>query len=216
MIFVLLLVRFIWILAIEIIHNRNKQVKSSSKEIVQSAAIMTFGGAKGAVTLAIMFTIPATLANGQPFPGRQILLFIAGGVVVITLVLSNFILPLLMPSKEKIIAVQEEEMKEDLAIITIDILRKVIEDLNDMVNDENRSAIQSVIKSYSNRITSIKKRHDFDYSLNIAYRKKAFFWEREYITEQLIKQNITPKIARKYLRQLGNKEDLLENHTSLT
>lgn len=156
------------------LHNKKECGKYLTKATWQSAAIMTFGGPKGAVTLAIMFTIPTTLINGQAFPGRQILFFIAGGVVVLTLILSNFILPLLMPRKEKARIIAEEGRKDDLAIVTIDILRNVIEDLTDLINDENRHAIQSVIKAYSNRIALIKKHHDFDDELNVSYRRKAY------------------------------------------
>lgn len=146
----------------------------SFKDNFHSALIMTIGGAKGAVTMGILFTIPAMLATGAPFPGRSIILFIGGGVIVVTVVLANFMLPILMPHTEKLKAEKEEGMREDLAVVTIQILRKVIEDLNALANDENRAAIQNVINNYSNRIASIKKSFDFDDELNIYYRQKAY------------------------------------------
>lgn len=170
----MVLIRFIWIYVLEGINSKKEDCKFFKKDNLQSALIMTIGGAKGAVSLAIMFTIPVTLLNGQAFPRRQILLFIAGAVVIFSIILSNFILPLLMPRKEKDKVIAEEGRKEDLAVVTIDILRKVIEDLTSMINVENRTAVQSVIKAYSNRIALIKKRHDFEDSLNISYRKKAY------------------------------------------
>ena len=39
---------------------------------------MTFGGAKGTITLSLMFTIPYTIADGEWFPMRDELIFIAG------------------------------------------------------------------------------------------------------------------------------------------
>lgn len=177
---------------------------------------MTIGGAKGAVTMSIMFSIPVLLPNGAPFPGRSILLFISAGVVIITLILTNFLLPILMPKGEKLKAKKAAGMKEDLAIATIDVLRQVIEELTSQINDDNRSAIQNVVNSYSKRITMIKKSNDFDIKLNMQARAKAYQFEREFVTTQFRKQNIKPKIARKYLSQLGSKEDLLEHHTSLT
>lgn len=222
LIFVLLIVivifvsRFIWILIIEYRYNKSNNLALFSKDNVHSALIMTVGGPKGAVTMAIVFTIPAVLSNGAEFPGRAIIMFIAGGVIVFTLVLANFILPILMPNAEKKKQMRIEGMKEDLAVVTIDILRKVIENLNSKVTDENRAAVQNVIDSYSNRIAQIKKTYNFDDELNIQYREKAYEWEREFVVEQFRKQNVRPKIARIYLRQLGNKEDLLVHHTSLT
>ena len=46
------------------------------------ASVMTFGGAKGTITLSLMFTIPYTLADGEWFPMRDELIFIAGGVII--------------------------------------------------------------------------------------------------------------------------------------
>ena len=215
-VFVIIISRFIWILIIEYRHNKDKGLKAFSKDNLHSSAIMTFGGAKGAVTMGILFTIPTVLASGAAFPGRSLILFIGGGVIVVTLVLSNFLLPILMPRQEKIKQQKIEGMKEDLAVVTIDVFRKVIESLNSYVNDENRAAIQNVINSYSKRIANIKKSYDFEDELNIQFRKQAYAWEREFVLEQFHKQNVKPRLVRIYLRQLGNKEDLLEHHTSLT
>lgn len=209
-------VRFLWIYLAERRHSDKHNRNTPTKELVHSALIMTIGGAKGAVTMSIMFSIPVLLPNGAPFPGRSILLFIAAGVVIITLVLTNFLLPILMPKGEKIKAQKAAGMKEDLAIATIDVLRRVIEELTAQINDDNRSAIQNVINSYAKRITMIKKTNDFSTKLNMAARAKAYQFEREFVTSQFREQNIKPKIARKYLNSLSNKESLLEHHTSLT
>lgn len=212
----IVLVRFVWLLINERRYNEKHINVMSDKELMQSALIMTIGGAKGAVTMAIMFTIPVTLTNGAEFPGRSVLMFIAGGVIVVTLLLSNFLLPILMPRYEKIKQQKEAGMKEDLDIVTIEILRKVIENLSMQINDDNRSAIENVIKTYSKRIEQIKKSNDFDDELNIACRAKAYKLERDFVSLEFREQNITPALARKYLRSLSRKEDLLSHHTSLS
>lgn len=51
------------------------------------------GGPKGTITLSLMFTIPYTITGGAWFPMRDELIFIAGGVIVVTLLLANFLLP---------------------------------------------------------------------------------------------------------------------------
>lgn len=214
---VLFSTRFIWLLVAECVHNKSKGKRSLlSKGNVRSALIMTFGGAKGAVTMAIMFTIPIQLADGTAFPERQLLLLIAGNVIIVTLILANFILPLLIPKHEKEQLAARAESNEELAKITIQILRRVIEDLNSMTNDKNRAAIQNVINSYAERISQIKKNNNFSDKLNIEYRKKVYEWERAFIAEQVNKGNVNADIANKYLRHLNMKEDLLEHHTSAT
>ena len=177
---------------------------------------MTVGGAKGAVTMAIAFTIPVLTAAGQPFPGRTILIFIAGGVVVVTLILANFLLPLLMPKSLKAKARHQEIINQDLDIITIEVLRKVIEELNSMADAKSRNAISEVIATYSKRIQLIKKQNNINDELNKEYRRRAFQIERKFVYKLLNERNAKPNLVYKYLRSLSRKEDLLEHHTSFT
>jgi monovalent cation/hydrogen antiporter len=47
---------------------------------------MSFAGVRGAVSLAAALALPLTLASGEPFPNRDMILFVAFGVILITLV----------------------------------------------------------------------------------------------------------------------------------
>jgi monovalent cation/hydrogen antiporter len=48
--------------------------------------IMSFAGIRGAVSLAAALALPLTLASGELFPNRDLILFVAFGVILITLV----------------------------------------------------------------------------------------------------------------------------------
>ena len=52
-----------------------------------------FVGVRGVVSLAAALAIPFTLENGQPFPHRDLILFVTFGVIVITLVGQGLMLP---------------------------------------------------------------------------------------------------------------------------
>lgn len=92
-------IRWVWLMAMDLLHNRHA-ARHDWRCMARDATIMTLGGPKGAVTLSIALTIPATLSNGSAFPHRDDLLFIASGVIVITLLLANFVMPLLAPQTE--------------------------------------------------------------------------------------------------------------------
>jgi monovalent cation/hydrogen antiporter len=49
-------------------------------------AILSWAGTRGVISLAAVFTIPLTTSDGHPFPGRDLILFCAFGVVVVTLI----------------------------------------------------------------------------------------------------------------------------------
>ena len=48
--------------------------------------VLSWAGTRGVITLAAIFTLPLATSHGSPFPGRDLLLFCAYLVVVVTLV----------------------------------------------------------------------------------------------------------------------------------
>ncbi|MGH6839263.1 MAG: Na+/H+ antiporter, partial [Methylocella sp.] len=54
---------------------------------------VAFTGIRGIVSLAAALAIPLTGANGQPFPGRDLILFLTFSVILVTLVGQGLMLP---------------------------------------------------------------------------------------------------------------------------
>ena len=65
------------------------------------ALIMTLCGVHGTISLAIALTLPYYLADHH-FQYRNDLLFIASGMVIISLVIAQVLLPLVTPDKPKV------------------------------------------------------------------------------------------------------------------
>ncbi len=59
----------------------------------QAPFLLSFTGIRGVVSLAAALAIPYVTANGQPFPHRDMILFIAFGVIIVTLVGQGLLLP---------------------------------------------------------------------------------------------------------------------------
>jgi monovalent cation/hydrogen antiporter len=59
----------------------------------QQPFIISFTGVRGVVSLAAALAIPLTIASGAPFPQRDLILFVAFGVIIITLVGQGLMLP---------------------------------------------------------------------------------------------------------------------------
>ncbi len=178
---VVIVMRFIWISIMlrlardTTTHQRRKMTKKRWR----SAAIMTFGGPKGTITLSLMFTIPYTVSSGGWFPMRDELIFIAGGVIVVTLLLANFLLPMLAPNRNEDTSVKMNE-------ITIEVLRRTVEELTGRVTSENRRAVLMVIDSYTKRITRLKQRiGEADPQGYMQLQIDALNWEKEYVKKRL-------------------------------
>ena len=55
--------------------------------------LLSFTGVRGVVSLAAALAIPLATAAGEPFPSRDLILFVAFGVIIITLVGQGLMLP---------------------------------------------------------------------------------------------------------------------------
>ncbi len=55
--------------------------------------LLAFVGVRGVVSLAAALAIPLTIASGAPFPGRDLILFVTFGLIVVTLVGQGLLLP---------------------------------------------------------------------------------------------------------------------------
>lgn len=56
----------------------------------------SLAGVRGAITLAGVLTLPLAMADGSPFPGRDLAIFLAAGVIIVSLVAANLGLPYLL------------------------------------------------------------------------------------------------------------------------
>ncbi|HEX4407963.1 MAG TPA: Na+/H+ antiporter [Xanthobacteraceae bacterium] len=59
----------------------------------QWAFFLSFVGIRGVVSLAAALAIPLYTAQGEPFPGRDLILFVTFGLIVVTLVGQGLIMP---------------------------------------------------------------------------------------------------------------------------
>jgi len=59
-------------------------------------AAMSVAGVRGAITLAGVLTLPLTLMDGSPFPARDLTIFLAAGVIILSLTAASILLPPLL------------------------------------------------------------------------------------------------------------------------
>ena len=183
--------RFLWVsgmLRLARAQDSHKR-RRMTPERWRSAAVMTFGGAKGTITLSLMFTIPYTIADGEWFPMRDERIFIAGGVIIVTLLLSNFLLPVIAPNKAK-------DVPRETTEASIEVLRRTVEELAELTTDENRSAVMVVINSYTQRIGRLKNQlGTIDPSARIELQIDALNWEKEYVKRKLAEFRLDPTLS---------------------
>lgn len=100
---ILLVIRVVWIyvyqLASTIRSQKVKFVKTKEMPTFKAALLAGLSGVRGAVTMAGVLSIPMVVANGDGFPARSLALFVAAGVIIISLVVATVMLPLISEDK---------------------------------------------------------------------------------------------------------------------
>lgn len=90
--------RFVWVwisLDLSLFRARRRGV-SIQRPSWRLLVAMSLAGVRGAITLAGILTLPLFLADGTPFPARDLAIFLAMGVIILSLVAASIGLPLLL------------------------------------------------------------------------------------------------------------------------
>lgn len=85
-----------------------------AKPTWQQVAVVSWAGMRGVVSLAGALALPVTLPNGEPFPGRDLILFITFGVIFCTLVLQGLTLPVVIDELDVRETVDEKKEERQL------------------------------------------------------------------------------------------------------
>ncbi|MGY2171789.1 Na+/H+ antiporter [Pseudomonas gingeri] len=97
---VLLVLRFVWVQSIwrlsVLVRRWRGKSELTSMPKARSCWLLTVGGVRGAVTLAGVMSVPLLMAPGTDFPERDLLIFIAAGVILLSLVAACVALPILL------------------------------------------------------------------------------------------------------------------------
>lgn len=151
----LLILRFIWVY----VFWRGSWLMGSGEELerpkLMSSLLISLSGVRGAVTLAAAFSIPLFLQDGSPFPERDLMIFLAAGVILCSLIVASVLLPLL--SREQATAVDHSAEREHEARLRM--LKAGISAVEGAVNEENRHAAAEVINGYRRQMYHLRQQN---------------------------------------------------------
>ncbi|CAL61549.1 putative sodium:hydrogen antiporter (CPA1 family) [Herminiimonas arsenicoxydans] len=89
--------RFLWVwstLRVTLFKKRRDQA-SDTKPSLRILMLTACSGVRGAITLAGILTLPLLMPDGSAFPARDLLIFLAKGVILLSLLSASVALPLL-------------------------------------------------------------------------------------------------------------------------
>ncbi|WP_288529983.1 sodium:proton antiporter [uncultured Secundilactobacillus sp.] len=126
---ILLLIRVAWIYLYEgSVYLRQRKRKPS----LRVALMAGLSGVRGAITMAGVLSLPLLTATGSAFPQRSLALFVAAGVIIISLVAAVISLPLVAPDnpiplRTRASLSDEDEEADDAALEPATTVRKMTE-----------------------------------------------------------------------------------------
>lgn len=117
-------------------------------------AVASWAGMRGTITLAAALSIPLVMDDGSPFPGREIVIFLAAGTIVVTLLLQGTTLEALICKLK--MRPDDTQIEEDrLARITaveaaLDYLRHAARD-----DEGDSAALAEILSEYEYRLAEL-------------------------------------------------------------
>ncbi|MDU5950857.1 MAG: cation:proton antiporter, partial [Paenibacillus macerans] len=90
----ILAIRFVWSYFFSLYDYKVSKSQETPKPSVKNSLLVSLTGVRGAVTMAGVLSIPYVVASGQAFPERSLILFLAAGVILFTLIAATLLLPL--------------------------------------------------------------------------------------------------------------------------
>jgi Na+/H+ antiporter len=154
---VLALLRFLWVLVtLKMTLFRPHQERPKLRW--RLVAVMSLAGVRGAITLAGILTLPFMVTDGSLLPGRNLAIFLAAGVIIVSLVVASVALPILMkgvvlPPEDHSQVVVERARKAS-ALAAIEALEEVQRNrqTSDARPDEFVEMVARVMELYRHRI----------------------------------------------------------------
>lgn len=201
--------RFIWVYVLyplfylsvspfqKLMNDDSTSTKEKPPKRSMYALIMTFCGVHGTISLAIALTLPYYLENHEAFKYRNDLLFISSGMVILSLVIAQIVLPFVTKNapQPKIGSMNFKEAR-------IYILEHVIDYLNKRSSYETSYRYGNVIKEYHDKLTFLKSVEKDDENSKELERLQriAFNVETKTLEKLADEGDITESMLENYMR----------------
>ncbi|MBB3102150.1 Na+/H+ antiporter [Azomonas macrocytogenes] len=155
----LLVLRFIWVLmSLRFTLFAGNDAKHFTWfKAARISLAMSVAGVRGAISLAGIMTLPLYISLGYPFPARDLAVFLATGVIIMSLVLAGMLLPwlvknLLLPHELEA-DTREERALDQAAEAAIQAIEKELHKVLHASARENSSDVTSTYMEIAARVT---------------------------------------------------------------
>jgi CPA1 family monovalent cation:H+ antiporter len=216
----LLVMRMLWVWASLRLTIYKQKMRHQPRMKIKLRLLLatTLAGARGAITLAGVLTLPLTMPDGSPFPARALTIFLACSVILVSLLVASLGLPRLLGGMT-FPAEPEEQQEEDLArreaanaaIAAIEHTQVALMEAETCIDPEAYpEAAARVIAFYEHKLKEVDPENDAAWRKTDHAEKElrlaALEAERHTVWELARHDRISDEISRKLVREI----DLME------
>lgn len=238
----LLGLRFLWIImaaksSAVVARLRGNMVQKISLRLI---GVSTIAGIRGTITLAAALSFPIWLTKAQQLPYRDLLIFIATGVILCTLLIASIGMPILLrnleiPSDERM-RQEERQARQMAAKAAIQCIEQVrqqrMDELNRIAGDSNDPHINDrllaftdvstqLLSDYQERIAieddrASTSRHELMLEMERKLRVEALHAERREIYRLRSRHRINDELLHRLVSEIDLAETALMTGISLS
>ncbi|TDX87085.1 Na+/H+ antiporter [Epilithonimonas xixisoli] len=184
---------------------------TSNKSRFLMPLLLGWTGMRGVVSLAAALAIPVTLSNGEPFPHRNLILFITFVVILLTLLVQGLTLPIFIKRMKFFDELILDESEESTRLQMKQGLKKhVYEVLKDKYENKYQGnlIIERLLKQWEERAKATDDSWMNDETKQIFV--EILESQREYLAELNQDPKINEEIIRQQLYQIDLEEERLK------
>jgi Na+/H+ antiporter len=214
--FALAALRFLWVWVSlrYTMFRAARNGKTFNKPGWRLIAATTVAGARGAITLAGILTLPLFLNDGSPFPARDLAIFLAAGVIILSLIAASIGLPVLLKGLELPPEPSHQEEEDRARIAASEAAIHAIEHLQHELGEGRPDADiyadvgARIMELYRERIDGrsktgdeaqrVRKAEDIDRELRLAGLRA----ERDEIYRLGRSRKLSDELVRKLVREV--------------
>jgi len=168
----LIVLRMIWVFPAVKIAEFARRLTGHKEEKLGSRNVFVIGwtGMRGVIALAAAISVPETLANGQPFGPRNLIVFLTFCVILVTLVLQGLTLPSLI----RVLGLADEKgMEPEERYARRVALKEALEFLEESRKERGEEfahAYDDLIDRYEHRLAEV----DEDHAAHAGHGKETY------------------------------------------
>jgi monovalent cation/hydrogen antiporter len=184
---------------------------------IRQVFIIGWTGMRGVVSLAAALALPVTLADGGPFPQRNLIIFLTFCVIVVTLVLQGITLPPLIRALGLAGAAGPNCEEQQARRIVIEAAVSHLEEAKLRDGEESAGLYEDLILHYRQRLASLQagdasQEDTADHDHYIELSLETLRMERETAIRLRNEGRINDEVLRRIEREL----DLTESRLAIT